>query len=105
VRGGLARYFLAPLGGLALAAAFLAVDSENGLRRLLSMRIRAAELDVRIADLQGQRERLERSVKGLRTDPLAVERLAREKLGLVREGETIVRLPEVGAPADALSLD
>lgn len=52
----------------------------------------SAELkDVREANARLEREvrELERDVKALREDPLALERIARDELGMVREGEIL----------------
>jgi cell division protein FtsB len=56
--------------------------------------IRAAERDLR---LQRERsERLAELVECLRSDPACIEKVAREELGMVREGETILKLPSSG---------
>jgi len=49
---------------------------------------RTADVQADIVRLQAENERLQKEVARLQTDP-AVERLAREQLGLVKEGETM----------------
>ncbi len=36
---------------------------------------------------------LEREVDALRTDPEAIERVARDELGMIREGELVFQFP------------
>jgi len=42
--------------------------------------------------LKKENEKLRFEIKALKTDPLAIETLAREKLGMVHSGETIYQL-------------
>jgi cell division protein FtsB len=70
----------------------LLVDGENGLIQLVGLRGRALHLEARLVELERERSELTETVHRLRGDPLAVERLAREKLGLIRPGELVIRL-------------
>jgi cell division protein FtsB len=42
-------------------------------------------------------------VDRLRTDPAYIEKLAREELGYVRPGETVLKFPKGGAAAPAVA--
>lgn len=55
---------------------------------------RQAELTEKIEETEARIEALDRRIRRLRNDPLLVERLAREDLGLAREGDVIFVLPE-----------
>ncbi len=55
------------------------------------MRKRILELDTRIRKEQEIGKQLKGSVDALRYDPKAVERLARERLGYAKPGETVIR--------------
>ena len=44
------------------------------------------------ARLRGENARFAREIEALKTDPAAIEDLARDDLGLVREGELIIKL-------------
>jgi cell division protein FtsB len=90
-------YVLAPLIGAAVAVALLCVDGENGVSSLLSLRARTDQLEARLGELQSERNRLLQTVRRLRRDPLVIERLAREKLGMARPGDLVIRL---GDPVD-----
>jgi cell division protein FtsB len=46
-----------------------------------------------LTTLRSQQEQLSRTVDRLRHDPLYVEKLAREEMGMVREGETVLKFP------------
>lgn len=64
---------------------------------------RQAELSEKIEETEARIEALDRRIRRLRHDPLLVERLAREDLGLAREGDLIFVLPEGQlAPPDPL---
>lgn len=92
------RAALLALGvALGTAGGILLFDGKTGLFPLLGLieDVRAAE--ARVTAGEGERRRLIREIRALRTDPLAVEAVAREKLGMVRPGEIVVRLRR-GAP-------
>jgi len=56
-------------------------------------------LDSQIEKAHQENKQLEASVKLLSRDPKAVERLAREKLGYAKPGETIIRfIPGTNTP-------
>lgn len=63
-------------------------------RDLEQARGRQAELEVKIQETEARISALDRRIRRLRHDPLLVERLAREELGLAREGEVVFVLPE-----------
>jgi len=46
-----------------------------------------------LTTLRSQQEQLSRTVDRLRHDPLYIEKLAREEMGMVREGETVLKFP------------
>jgi cell division protein FtsB len=67
-------------------------------RDLERSRGREAELAVKIEETSARIDALERRIRRLRHDPLLVERLAREELGLAREGDVVFVVPEASAP-------
>lgn len=83
------------LGGVLLVGlcASLVVYGANGAVRVWQMKQEIRNLEREIAALRAQSERLARSVERLQNDPAYVEKLAREELGLVRKGETILKFP------------
>jgi cell division protein FtsB len=50
-----------------------------------------------LTTLRAQQAELARTVDRLRNDPLYIEKLAREEMGMVREGETVLKFPSQGS--------
>jgi cell division protein FtsB len=71
---------------------------DRGILQLLRQRQRTEELARDIERLRDENRVLAEEILALRRDPDAVERLAREQLGLARPGETVFVLRD--APAD-----
>jgi len=46
-----------------------------------------------LVTLRARTDELTRTVERLRSDPAYIEKLAREDLGYVREGETVLKFP------------
>jgi cell division protein FtsB len=86
------------LGGVAVTVLGLglAVYSGESFVRVLQMRREIDALQRDVVTLRTQSEQLAATVQRLRDDPLYVEKLAREDLGLVREGETVLKFPARG---------
>ena len=72
----------------------LGVAGARSWRDLEAARGRQAELALETEETEARIEALERRIQRLRRDPLLLERLAREELGLAREGEVVFVLPE-----------
>jgi cell division protein FtsB len=79
------------VGGLALLALLSAVDPD-GLRKAHRLGVEAERVEAENRRLAEDNARLTREVKALRSDPAAMERAAREDLGLVRPGERVYRV-------------
>jgi cell division protein FtsB len=58
------------------------------------MRKEVLRLDMQIQKEDESAKQLKTSIDSLRNDPRAVERLAREKLGYAKPGETVIRFEE-----------
>jgi cell division protein FtsB len=76
-------------GLLALAVWYLPLIRQNE-----RMRKEVLRLDGLIEKEEAASKSLKTSIDALRNDPKAVERLAREKLGYAKPGETVVRFEE-----------
>ena len=82
--------------GVAVALlVYLFVFSRYGYLRMRELQRENGELEGRVAEVERKNEELETEIGRLEDDMEAVERLAREELGLVKEGETIYRFIEV----------
>jgi len=82
-------FFLAVAGILAVALWYLPLIRQNE-----RMRQRTLSLDNQIQKEEGAGKQSKTSIDSLRHDPKAVERLARERLGYARAGETVIRFEE-----------
>ncbi|HEY3352342.1 MAG TPA: septum formation initiator family protein [Polyangia bacterium] len=65
-----------------------------GIGRLKQLRREHAELKAKNQQAAADNERLRAEVHGLRYDLGAIERVAREELGLVKKGEIVFQLEE-----------
>jgi cell division protein FtsB len=84
---------------LASVLAFIALVvgslfGDGGMLHLLAERERADTLHRQIDALRQENHRLAAEILALRQDPRAVERIAREQLGLARPGETVFIIRE-----------
>ncbi|MBK5256474.1 MAG: septum formation initiator family protein [Vicinamibacteria bacterium] len=92
------------LKGLAIAAlvvcgiAYAALRDDEGIRHVFRERSRLQDLNHSVEGLREENNRLRAEIKALREDPRAVEKLAREDLGLSRPGEIVFILE--GDPSD-----
>ena len=59
-----------------------------------SMRKEILRLESEVTQKQQQVQRINNAIRSLQTDPRAVERAAREKLGYVKPGEIMIRFEE-----------
>lgn len=74
---------------VAVVAVPVMMLSPTGLGRLGSLRQERARADTEISHLSQQITELRAQVKRIKEDPAAVERVARDELGLVRETEIV----------------
>ena len=90
--------FLRRKAGIFLAFALLGLIVHDilGPHGLLAMRRSQKELEnlrQEIQQINENNRRLAEQVKGLKSDPRLIERIAREEMGLARPGELIFKLP------------
>jgi cell division protein FtsB len=78
--------------GVALVLAVGSLSAEGGFRRYARLKRDLHALEERNAKLTAENARLKREVQRVRTEPAALERAARENLGLVRPGEIVFNL-------------
>jgi len=71
---------------------------QPGFQRLKTIKTRIEETESRVEELKQENELYEEKSRKLREpptgDPLYIEKVAREKVGLVREGETVYHLQD-----------
>jgi cell division protein FtsB len=92
---GRAMTWLLPFGTLifALVALPLRILSEEGLPRYRKLSAQLARTEKESRDLERQIVKRRAEVSALTHEPAAVERIARDELGLVREGELLFQFP------------
>ena len=80
-------------GGIVVSLWYMPVIKKNeGMRRQI------IALEDRITYEQEVARQLKSSIDALKTNPEAVERMAREKLGYAKPGETVVRFEQSNVP-------
>ncbi len=75
------------------------IFGHNGYLALRRQRIEFQTLQQQILQLQKENEQLDKENRSLKSDPAAIERLAREQMHLAKPGEKIYKLPDK-APAN-----
>jgi cell division protein FtsB len=91
------------MGVLSLGLLALAVHTAFGEHGYLALRRQQREMDrlqQEIQRLEEENQRLAAEIEALKTDPQAVERVAREQLKLARPGERVLTIPENPPPTD-----
>jgi cell division protein FtsB len=82
------------LGVLSLFVFMNGLFGQNGYLAMRRARADAEKLRQEIHQLNEENQNLSGEVRALKTDPAAVEKVAREDMGLARPGELVFRLPE-----------
>lgn len=82
---------------LLLTSVLLIIWSPNGLLHLRQLKLEHQELTARNLILERENQQIYQEISLLRNDPTTIERLARQKLGLVKEGELVFQFVH---PAD-----
>ncbi|AKF11537.1 FtsB family cell division protein [Sandaracinus amylolyticus] len=88
--------WLLPLSLLlgSIIAVPLLVMGEQGLPRYRALRDELAEVQRTNERMREEVRQLQHDVRSLRADERAIERIARDELGMVREGEIVFQFPE-----------
>ena len=93
------RVVLAAVAGLALFALMVnELVGESGYLTRRKQRRQIQALSEEIEKLKQENQQLSERIRSLRSDPGAIEELAREQLHLGRPGEVIVTLPPPAPP-------
>ena len=71
-----------------------AIFGNRGVLRIMQAERQRQQLEEQLATLQQEQQRLRDEIERLRSDKEYWEQLAREKLGMVREGELIYHIPD-----------
>ncbi len=73
---------------------FFFMFSDHGIYTRFSLESKKTELYESISQEQKNADSLQKIIKKLRTDTLEIERIAREKYGMIKPGEEVFRVSE-----------
>ena len=92
------RWRLVAAGALGVVFMAMLVLGGNGLLKVwrLTQKVDALQQDVQM--LEAENDRLARTIDRLREDPALIEKIAREELGYVKEGEKVLKFPAAPRP-------
>ena len=83
---------------IALPVLFYIVFGSHGIVQRIELVTRISDLEEKIKVAEFENERLKELAKALDSDLKAIEKVAREKYAMAREGETVYRIKsEVGS--------
>jgi cell division protein FtsB len=81
-------------GLLTVAMLLLAVFNDKGLIEVHAQAKKLSTIESEITKLDTENKQLSSDIQALRSDPNAIEKLAREELKLVKPGEIVLVTPE-----------
>jgi cell division protein FtsB len=79
---------------IALVGAPIMIFSRDGMPRVDALEKELGTVEGENTQLEREIEVLRSRVSNLRDDPAAIERLARDELGLIRQSEVVFQFPE-----------
>ena len=85
------------LAAVVLVVVALTAYGTRAVLKVSEMRREMETMERDLVTLRARTEELTRTVDRLRNDPAYIEKLAREDLGYVREGETVLKFPKSDA--------
>jgi cell division protein FtsB len=85
------------VAAIAIVVLALTVYGARAVLRVSEMRREMDTMERDLVTLRVRTEELTRTVDRLRNDPAYIEKLAREDLGYVREGEIVLKFPKSDA--------
>ena len=88
------RIALGVFGILTVAMLLLAVFNDKGLIEVRAQAKKLSTIESEISKLDTSNKQLSSDIQGLRSDPSAIEKIAREELKLVKPGEIVLVTPE-----------
>jgi cell division protein FtsB len=93
MKGVIVRIALSVFGLLTVAMLLLAIFNDKGAMAAYARSLKLDAMNKENAAIEEQNKQLRRENKALEDDPAAIEKIAREQLGLVKPGEVILILP------------
>ena len=93
MKGLINQIALVVFGVLAIATLLLAIFNDKGLLQVRHQFAKLGTLETEVAKIESENKSLSKEIHALRTDPPAIEKLAREELRLVKPGEVVLVTP------------
>ena len=90
---------LAGYAAVVVLLVLLGIAGENGYLERRAQRREIQAVSAEIEKVRQENQQLNQAIRDLRSDPRAIEELARERLRLARPGEVIITLPRAESPA------
>lgn len=91
------KIFLLSLGFFLLLL-LMAVFHENGILNAYQLEQEQHKIKTENENLRAKNERLRMEIKGLKSDPYEIEKIAREKLHLVKPGDQVYHIVQRHKP-------
>ena len=66
--------------------------SNKGILQRINLENQKKEMQLKVRQAQLEQSQLQQQSKALDTDPKSIEKVAREKYGMIREGETVYKV-------------
>ena len=101
MQGLIVRIALGVFGLLTVAILLLAIFNDKGAVQVYGQSLKLEAIEKDNQAIAAENKKLDEENKALQTDPAAIEKIAREELGLVKPGEIILVTPSVPTPAPA----
>ena len=94
MQGVIVRIAVGVFGLLTVAMLLLAIFNEKGAIEVRARAEKLTAIQSEISKIDGENKQLTTEIQALRSDPNAIEKLAREELKLVKPGEIVLVTPE-----------
>jgi cell division protein FtsB len=94
MQGLIVRIALGVFGLLTVAILLLAVFNDKGALQVRAQAEKLAAIEEEVLAIDSENQKISSEIQSLRSDPGAIEKLAREELKLVKPGEIILVTPE-----------
>lgn len=109
------KTILIVLGVIILVLQVRLLSSDGGVGELVSLQKKLADLQVEIDSLEQDNALLKKEVQDLQSNTKAIETIARQKLGMIKENEVFIKVielpreaieatPKTAAPSEAESV-
>lgn len=82
------------LGGILIGLSLYLIFAEKGLMKRAKLEIELNRLKKKIEIMERENVSLKQKIHKLETDPKEIERIAREKYGMAKEGEEVYNIKE-----------